>query len=150
MNTIFSIVVELSCSNLVSGKTVNATFLQRKCSQTRPKAKIRGIKLLIDNASSQTAKLTKVFLEAEGLDLLPHPPYSPDLAPCDFPQAQNLPSSQGICLETNPRDGPVPVLQNHSRRRVQECVYKMGGSIKKVCSSRRRLLRVNNKLNRIL
>ena len=45
---------------------------------------MRGIKLLIDNASSHTAKLTKGFLEAEGLDLLPHPPYSPDLAPCDF------------------------------------------------------------------
>ena len=45
---------------------------------------MRGIKLLIDNASSHTAKLTKNFLESEWLDLLPHPPYSPDLAPCDF------------------------------------------------------------------
>ena len=45
---------------------------------------MRGIKLLIDNASSLTAKLTKNFLEAEGLDLLPHPLYSPDLAPCDL------------------------------------------------------------------
>ena len=45
---------------------------------------MRGIKLLIDNASSHTTKLTKNFLESEGLDLLPHPPYSPDLAPCDF------------------------------------------------------------------
>ena len=75
-----------------SGKTVNATFFTEKVlpsliknvEELRPKAKMRGIKLLIDNASSHTTKLTKNFLESEGLDLLPHPPYSPDLAPCDF------------------------------------------------------------------
>ncbi|KAI6648398.1 Transposase [Oopsacas minuta] len=42
------------------------------------------MKILIDNASSHTAKLTKNFLVVEGLELLPHPPYSLDLAPCDF------------------------------------------------------------------
>ena len=45
---------------------------------------MRGIKLLIDNASPYTPKLNKNFLEAEGLDLLLHPSYSPNLAPCDF------------------------------------------------------------------
>ena len=58
--------------------------LIKNVKEVRPKAKMRGIKLLIDNASSHTAKLTKIFLEAEGLYLLPHPPYSSDLAPCDF------------------------------------------------------------------
>ncbi|KAI6652958.1 Transposase [Oopsacas minuta] len=42
------------------------------------------MKILIDNASSHTAKLTKNFLDVEGLGLLPHQPFSPDLAPCDF------------------------------------------------------------------
>ncbi|KAI6648177.1 Transposase [Oopsacas minuta] len=50
----------------------------------RPKTGTRGMKILIDNASSHTAKLTKNFLDVEGLELLPHPPYSPDLVPCDF------------------------------------------------------------------
>ena len=27
---------------------------------------------------------TREFLEQNGLEELPHPPYSPDLAPCDF------------------------------------------------------------------
>ena len=27
---------------------------------------------------------TREFLENSGLKTLPHPPYSPDLAPCDF------------------------------------------------------------------
>ena len=82
MYTIFfnsgGIVLQLPCE---SGKTVNATFftekvlpnLKKNVKEVRPKGKMRGIKLLIDNASSYTAKLTKDFLEAEGLDLLPAP-----------------------------------------------------------------------------
>ncbi|XP_076037492.1 histone-lysine N-methyltransferase SETMAR-like isoform X2 [Oratosquilla oratoria] len=30
------------------------------------------------------ARLTVQFLEQQGITLLPHPPYSPDLAPCEF------------------------------------------------------------------
>ncbi|KAI6651210.1 Histone-lysine N-methyltransferase SETMAR-like [Oopsacas minuta] len=35
----------------------------------RPKTGTRGMKILIDNASSHTAKLTKNFLDVEGLEL---------------------------------------------------------------------------------
>ncbi|KAI6652954.1 Histone-lysine N-methyltransferase SETMAR-like [Oopsacas minuta] len=45
---------------------------------------IRGILLHHDNASSPTAIRTQEFLENSGLKTLLHPPYSPDLAPCDF------------------------------------------------------------------
>ena len=37
-----------------------------------------------DNASSHTAKLTRAYLESTEIDVLDTPPYSPDLAPCDF------------------------------------------------------------------
>ena len=75
-----------------SGNSINATYFTLKIipylinnvNEARPKAGMRGIKLLIDNASSHTAKLAKIFLESERIELLPHPPYSPDLAPCDF------------------------------------------------------------------
>ncbi len=40
--------------------------------------------LLHDNAAPHTAKVTKETLEALGFRVLPHPPYSPDLAPSDF------------------------------------------------------------------
>jgi histone-lysine N-methyltransferase SETMAR len=40
--------------------------------------------LLQDNARPHTACLTKEKLEELKLNLLPHPPYSPDLAPSDF------------------------------------------------------------------
>jgi len=37
-----------------------------------------------DNAPAHTAVLTQQFLAANKIPLIPHPPYSPDLAPCDF------------------------------------------------------------------
>lgn len=40
--------------------------------------------LLHDNASSNTAKSTKETIKALEWEALPHPPYSPDLAPSDY------------------------------------------------------------------
>ncbi|KAI6648760.1 Histone-lysine N-methyltransferase SETMAR-like [Oopsacas minuta] len=51
------------------------------------------MKILIDNASTHTAKLTKNFLAVEVLELLPHPPYLPDLAPCGFGYSPSLNST---------------------------------------------------------
>jgi transposase len=39
---------------------------------------------LHDNAKPHVAKLVKNYLENEGITIIDHPPYSPDLAPCDF------------------------------------------------------------------
>ena len=50
----------------------------------RPVTGTRGIKILHDNAAPHKSAMTKAFLEDNGLQVLPHPPYSPDLAPCDF------------------------------------------------------------------
>ncbi|KAA5664127.1 hypothetical protein F3G62_31250, partial [Pseudomonas aeruginosa] len=41
----------------------------------------RRIILHHDNASSHIAHRTKEFLEQENIELLDHPPYSPDLSP---------------------------------------------------------------------
>ena len=37
-----------------------------------------------DNAPAHTAVLTRRFLTNNNMTVVPHPPYSPDLAPCDF------------------------------------------------------------------
>lgn len=50
----------------------------------RPKTGTRGIILHHDNARPHKAVITQEFLEEKGIELMPHPPYSPDLAPCDF------------------------------------------------------------------
>ena len=48
----------------------------------RPRTGVCGIKLLHDNAH-KSAKLQE-YLKESGLNVLNHPPYSPDLSPCDF------------------------------------------------------------------
>ena len=43
-----------------------------------------GIKLLHDNAPAHKSATVQEYLKESGLDVLDHPPYSPDLSPCDF------------------------------------------------------------------
>ena len=50
----------------------------------RPKTGFKGIKLLHDNAPAHKAKLIQDYLRRHKVAELPHPAYSPDLAPCDF------------------------------------------------------------------
>ena len=50
----------------------------------RPRTGVRGLLLLHDNASAHTAVVTLDFLVASNVQLVTHPPYSPDLAPCDW------------------------------------------------------------------
>lgn len=45
---------------------------------------MKNIKLLHDGAKSHTSSQTHNFIEQHGVKLINHPPYSPDLAPCDF------------------------------------------------------------------
>ncbi|KAI6648034.1 hypothetical protein LOD99_8236 [Oopsacas minuta] len=72
-------------TEIITGdETASASKFDKNIEKYRPKTGTRGMKILIDNASSHTAKLTKNFLDVEGLELFPHPPYSPNLAPCDF------------------------------------------------------------------
>lgn len=48
------------------------------------RSSVRDVMLHHDNAAPHTAKVTTKYLKKERVELLPHPPYSPDLAPCDF------------------------------------------------------------------
>ena len=52
--------------------------------EQRPNSGTRGLRLLHDNASLHDNPDVLVYLKEEKLDLLPHPPYSSDLAPCVF------------------------------------------------------------------
>ena len=47
-------------------------------------AKVIRSHLLHDNASSHKCEVVKSFLASEKVKVLNHPPYSPDLSPCDF------------------------------------------------------------------
>ena len=50
----------------------------------RPRTGVGGIKLLHDNAPAHKSTTVQEYLKESGLDVLDHPPYSPDLSPCDF------------------------------------------------------------------
>ena len=43
-----------------------------------------GFCLQYDNASSHSSRIVMDTVNKLGIELLPHPPYSPDLAICDF------------------------------------------------------------------
>ncbi len=46
----------------------------------------RGRRLLLhhDNATPHTAAITLALIGSSGIDMVPHPPYSPDLVPADY------------------------------------------------------------------
>ena len=50
----------------------------------RPHTGVRGIKLLHDNAPAHKSAMVQEYLKESGLNVFDHPPYSPDLSPCDF------------------------------------------------------------------
>jgi transposase len=74
------------------GQTVNVGFycnilrrLREDIRRKRTELWRAGNGLLhVDNAPSHQALVTREFLAHNSIITLPHPPYSPDLAPCDF------------------------------------------------------------------
>ena len=55
-----------------------------KWSILHPKAYLTSLQWHHDNASAHKAALTMDYFSENGIKLIPHPAYSPDLAPCDF------------------------------------------------------------------
>ena len=73
------------------GTTVNQHYykevlikLREKVRQKRPQLWENGFILHQDNTPAHTALSVKQVLTDKNITTLEHPPYSPDLAPCDF------------------------------------------------------------------
>jgi histone-lysine N-methyltransferase SETMAR len=77
---------------LPPGTSINALYyreeclkgLVRKLRKKRPLSTTHGIKLHHDNARPHINDIVFDYLQQEKINLMPHPPYSPDLAPSDF------------------------------------------------------------------
>ena len=50
----------------------------------RPKSGTHGMKILHDNARPHIHQTVVNFLKTNGFQIIDHPPYSPDLSPCDY------------------------------------------------------------------
>ena len=81
----------IEISYLPRGETINADYyieqlnrLHAALKKSRPGKLHQRILLQHDNARPHTAKKTIAALREKNWELLPHPPYSPDLAPSDF------------------------------------------------------------------
>uniref|UniRef100_A0A914HSH7 Mos1 transposase HTH domain-containing protein n=1 Tax=Globodera rostochiensis TaxID=31243 RepID=A0A914HSH7_GLORO len=87
-------------------ETVNAELycqqlrrLDQALQQKRPNRAHRVI-LQHDNARPHTANMTKMALQELGWEVLPHPPYSPDVAPSDYHRFRSLSNAlSGATLE---------------------------------------------------
>ena len=65
-------------------KDVILKKLKKYYQKRRPATGFKHVGLLHDNAPAHTSAIVTAFLKKEKVTVLPHPPYSPDLAPCDF------------------------------------------------------------------
>ncbi|XP_055347389.1 histone-lysine N-methyltransferase SETMAR-like [Paramacrobiotus metropolitanus] len=82
----------INITRIPEGRTVTAQFYTQVCVRKTleklrkkiGKSNMRFQLLHHDNARAHTARLTKNYLKKRKIRLLPHPPYSPDLSPCDF------------------------------------------------------------------
>lgn len=54
------------------------------CQNKRKRSGATSFIFHMDNAPSHTADATCEYMSKHGMHRMPHPPYSPDLAPCDF------------------------------------------------------------------
>ena len=68
--------------NLYANKILPEVFSKFK--EMSGRGTIRDVMLHHDNAAPHTAKVVTKYLCQEKVNVLPHPPYSPDLAPCDI------------------------------------------------------------------
>ena len=65
-------------------KDVVLKKLKKYYQKRRPATGFKHVRLLHDNAPAHTSAIVMAFLKKEKVTVLPHPTYSPDLAPCDF------------------------------------------------------------------
>jgi histone-lysine N-methyltransferase SETMAR len=88
----FSCCAVLSVEFLPMGQKYNSQFftetvlpsIDKKLPECHPKSPTTAAHLHVDNAKPHTSKISIEKIEELGFILVPQPPYSPNLAPCDF------------------------------------------------------------------
>ena len=136
-----------------AGQTMNSSYyiktlkaFKKAYAKKRPQNRGKVVKLHSDNAPAHASKMTQEYMAANSSWINPveHPPYSPDLAPCDFwlfPKAKSLLGGihiegktvrhqwERVCRQLN-SDDFVEAYEKWLRR-CQKCVDLHGGYVEK-------------------
>jgi len=117
---------------VLAGQTVNAIFsvevlkrLRERVQRARPKLWAENAWIVHqDNAPSQTTLVTREFLAKNKITTMGHPPYSPNLAPCDFylfPKVKNIMRGEHLVdVDTIKRETTKP-LKELTKEDMQHC-----------------------------
>ena len=139
-------VVQVPCP---SGHTVTGLFYKNSVlkkvkefyNKKWPSKGWSGVHLLHDNASSHKFMVVKSFLASEKEKVLNHPPYSPDLSPCDFflfPRLKKMLSGNKYtsrsslgsaiyqCLKQIPKEDYLSAFRNWVKKVTKMCFSKGG------------------------
>ena len=77
-----------------------------------------------DNAPAHMALSVQQFLAKNNMTVIPHPPYSPDLVPCDFflfPGMKRQIKGKRFADVSEVKKKPLEVLNNISTEEFQKC-----------------------------
>lgn len=137
---------------LEQGHTINGHYYADLLHQLRTallekrRGKVtRGVLLLQDNAPAHKSRVAMTAAVGCGYDMLPHPPYSPDLAPSDFhlfPQMKKFLRGRVFAGDDEVKDKVMDVLGGFPpdffrdgfiqlRRRLEKCVTVRGDYVEK-------------------
>ena len=74
------------CHFVPHGETVNAAYMQNHLRRAvrRKRPQLQNLIILNDNATPHKAICARDLLRRWRWEVLEHPPYSPDLSPCDY------------------------------------------------------------------
>ena len=148
-------VVQVPCpsDHTVTGRFYKNSVLKKVkefYNKKRPSKGWSGVLLLPDNASSHKCEVVKSFLASEKVNVLNHPPYSPDLSPCDFflcPRLKKLlsgdkytsrsPLGSAIyqCLQQIPKEDYLSAFRDWVKM-LQKCA-SVKGFVIKICLIKR-------------
>ena len=133
----FCMQLSIQLRHCISSPSQKAKNYNREVLQSQKRRLVIGFKqvhLLHDNTPAHNSAIVSNFLKQKKFSVLPHPPYSPDLAPCDFSlsfsKTKKLLWWSKILTNTGIGFCCFPVSYHYTQISVSEWIYQL-----KLCSS---------------
>ena len=110
---------------LEQGRTINGAYCACELKWLRQEVarKTRGVLLLQDNAPGNLSQVAMTVATECGFEILPHPPYSPDMTPSDFHLFPKLKSYlRGTQYGSN--EGVIEAVNEYLGTRIRPSILK--------------------------